>query len=89
MSSTISKPRLGCCGSNSGPGKCQGASGGGQAGPTFCEATGALEARALYRLFVATTMLDDDPGLAQDVHMPQRVASYGDDVRELAFAERA
>src|SRR5438105_1611899 len=36
------------------------------------------------RLFVATTTLHDDPGLAQNIHMPQRIAPHCDDVGKLS-----
>jgi hypothetical protein len=33
-------------------------------------------------------MLDHDPGFAQNVDVPQRVASYGNHVRDLTLGNR-
>ena len=42
----------------------------------------------IQRLLEAASMLDHDPGFAQDVDVLQRIASDGDHVRELAFGNR-
>ena len=41
------------------------------------------------RLLEPVSMLDHDPGVAQDVHVPQRIAAHGDHVGELAFRNRS
>ena len=49
----------------------------------------AQEVLVMGWLLDAASVLDHDPGFAQHVEVPQRVASYGDHVRKLPFGDRA
>ena len=48
----------------------------------------ASEVSMIQRLLETASMLDHDPGFAQDVDVTQRIAADGDHVRELAFGNR-